>query len=648
MTLVNFTDISRSFSGVHIFGPATGIIREGDRIGVVGPNGSGKTTFCRVLAGLDRPDEGQVHRDKKLRQHYMEQEPVLDSGFGVLEELMRSCTELRELESSIHAFAGRLDSGEKPEARELERYGTMLERFERLGGYSLESRAAKILTGLGLGPETFKQSVNSLSGGQRSRISLAKALIGEPDLLFLDEPTNHLDLRAIEYLENFLLETSSTVVVISHDRAFLDKLTSRIIEILDGTVTQRPGNYSAFSEWAREEAERLSREHQNYERKVEQIEEFIRRNIYGQKTRQAQSRRKMLARMKPPPKARRQTDAPSWEIGITRRSGSLVLECRSVKYAWPDREPLFENLDLTLMRGETLAIIGDNGSGKTTLLELLAGRLLPKAGEITWGKEVQTELLPQRVERPSEGSRVIDYMAARAPGLTLGQLRSLLARYLFSGEDVEKSVDALSEGEFRRLLLAGIIHSKANLLLLDEPTNHLDIYSREALQSALLDYPGTVVLISHDRQLISALATRILEFGPAGQAAEKKDKVVEYAGDYSYYKLEKEKRAARLEQSAAGPERKPSRPAESGGAESGPAEVGLSKNELRRLKERKNYLENEIAGLEERVHRLQLALADPETYRQEGRAAGLATEIEKLQGEISAAYGEWEELIEYD
>ena len=648
MTLVNFTDISRSFSGVHIFGPATGIIREGDRIGVVGPNGSGKTTFCRVLAGLDRPDEGQVHRDKNLRQHYMEQEPVLDSGFGVLEELMRSCTELRELESSIGKFAGRLDSGEKPEARDLERYGGMLDRFERLGGYSLESRSAKILTGLGLCPETFTQSVNSLSGGQRSRLSLSKALIGEPDLLFLDEPTNHLDLRAIEYLENFLLETSSTVVVISHDRAFLDKLTGRTIEILDGTVTQRPGNYSAFSEWAGEEAERLARERQNYERKVGQVEEFIRRNIYGQKTRQAQSRRKMLARMKPPSKARKRAGAPNWEIGITRQSGSMVIECRSLKYAWPGKEPLFDNLDLSLMRGETLAIIGDNGTGKTTLLELLAGRLLPRTGEISWGKEVQTEFLPQRVERPKEGSRVIDYMSVRAPGLTLGELRSLLARYLFSGEEVEKSVDSLSEGEFRRLLLAGIIHSKANLLLLDEPTNHLDIYSREALQSALLEYPGTVVLISHDRQLLSALATRVLEFGPAGRHAAGKDKVVEYAGDYSYYKIEKEKLARSLEQAGAEPDRKPYRLADSAKEESGPVQGGLSKNELRRLKERKSILENEISGLEERRHRLQLELADPVTYKQEGRAAGLAAEIEKLQDEIGTAYREWEELIEYD
>jgi len=643
LTLLSFVEISKSFSGHLIFGPATGIIRRGERIGVVGPNGSGKTTFCRVLAGLDRPEAGEIHLGKNLRLSYMEQEPELDSERGVLDELTASCSEIRHLEKKIAEYGKRLDAGEKLHGRELERYGAMMDRFERLGGYSLTSRAEKILTGLGLGPETFNQPVNSLSGGQKSRLALAMALIGEPDIMFLDEPTNHLDLRAIEFLENFLLETTSSVVVISHDRALLDKVTGRTVELLDSHVTIRPGNYSAFSRWAHEEAGRLERERKNYERKVEKIEEFIRRNIYGQKTKQAQSRRKMLARLKPPPTSRRALNAPNWEIDISRNSASVVIEASGLYMGWPGRETLFENLDLTLMRGETLAIIGDNGTGKSTLLEILAGNLLPNKGLIDRGRDVNPACLPQRVSRPAERRSVLDFMSARAPELTVGELRNLLARFLFTGEQVEQSVDSLSEGEFRRLLLAGLIHSKANLLLLDEPTNHLDIYSREALQNTLDEYSGTVVLITHDRELLSVLATRILEFSSTGRAAASTDKVVEYDGDYSYYKQQRAER----ERALIKPEcSEPARPSRAKKKDSGPRQ--LSKNEIRRLKERKAYLESEIAGLEDRRQALQLDLADPGTYKQQGRAAELAKTLETVKGEIEEAYREWEQLLEYD
>ncbi|MFH1068231.1 MAG: ABC-F family ATP-binding cassette domain-containing protein, partial [Candidatus Glassbacteria bacterium] len=433
MTLVSFNNVAKSFSGQVLFSGVTGIIRSGDRIGVVGPNGSGKTTFCRILAGLEPPEEGTVHLGKNIGVRHMDQEASFSGERGVLDELLASCTQIRELEKKIRDMAGRLDSGEKLDQRELERYGEMLDRFEHLGGWSLESRAAKILTGLGLGRETFGQPVGSLSGGQRSRLGLATALIGEPDLLFLDEPTNHLDLAAIEFLEGLIAETRSTVVVVSHDRAFLDNVTTRTIEILDGRVTLRDGNYSEFSRWAEEEAERLEREHRNYERKVEKIEDFIRRNIYGQKTRQAQSRRKMLARMKPPPKSRRRMSAPSWEIEQSQRSGGMVLEARALAHAWPGGGQLFERLDLTISRGETLAVIGANGTGKSTLLEILAGRLSPTAGLVTWGKDVTIEILPQRVERPAGTLSVLDFMYSRAPELTLGEVRSHLGRFLFSG-----------------------------------------------------------------------------------------------------------------------------------------------------------------------------------------------------------------------
>lgn len=640
-------DICRSFGGHTVFEPVTGIVRAGDRIGVVGPNGAGKTTFCRILAGLDIPDSGQVHREKNLSLHYMEQESKLHSGRTVLDELISSAAEVKELERRIHEFQASLERGESRTGEELQRYGSMLERFERLEGYSIEARAKKILVGLGLGEETFGRNVESLSGGQKSRLALARCLLTETDMLFLDEPTNHLDLRAIEFLEGLLSETRSTVAVISHDRTFLDNVTTRTIEILDRRVTLHNAGYSRYAEWAAAEAERSERTRANYDRKVGQIEDFIRRNIYGQKSRQAQSRRKMLQRLEPPPDIRRSRSAPRWDIQVSDQSGSMVLEARGLSKAWGVSPPLFEDLDLTLMRGETLAVIGDNGTGKSTLLQILAGRLAPDRGKLNWGKDVTTVWLPQNVERPPDSRRVLDYMAVHAPDLTLGQLRGYLARFLFRGDQVEQTVESLSEGEFRRLLLAGLIYSKANLLLLDEPTNHLDIYSREALQSALDEYPGTVVLISHDRNILGGLASRILEFVSGARIGAPTDKTVEYDGDFSYYKLKREEMEKALTiGSAAEPSREESR--KTPPAKQAAAGSGLSKNALQKIREQRESIEREISLLEDEKTGLELKMADPRTYREDGLAASLPGEIERLKRKIEEAYEEWERLLEHD
>jgi len=647
VTLISFVDICRSFGGHTVFEPVTGIIRAGDRVGVVGPNGAGKTTFCRILAGLDAPDSGQVHAEKNLSLRYMEQEVDTGSGRSVLEELLATAGEVRELENRIHQFQARLERGETPDEDELHRYGSTLERFERLEGYSLRARAEKMLVGLGLGEATFGQRLESLSGGQRSRLALARCLLAEPDILFLDEPTNHLDLRAIEFLEAFLAETRSTVVVISHDRAFLNNVTNRTIEILDRKVTLFGGNYEAYTSWAAAEAERAERTLANYERKVDQLQDYIRRNIYGQKSRQAQSRRKMLDRMEPPPDIRRGRSAPRWQIQVADQSGSLVLEAKGLAKAWDGGAPLFEDLDLTLMRGDSLAVIGDNGTGKSTLLQILAGKLASDSGRLSWGKDVSLAVLPQHVERPTDNRRVLDYMSSHAPDLTLGQLRGYLARFLFRGEQVEQSVGTLSEGEFRRLVLAGLIYSRANLLLLDEPTNHLDIYSREALQEALTEFPGTLVMITHDRDLLSGLASRVLEFVSGARLGGGQDKTVEYDGDYSYYKSKRDELEKALAAPAPAANKPAVQPPESQRQEP-QNKPGLSKNALQKIRERREKVEAEIAALEERKTALEHRLGDPQTYRQEGLAVTLTAEMESLKAGIDKAYAEWEQLLEHD
>ncbi|MEA2062417.1 MAG: ABC-F family ATP-binding cassette domain-containing protein [Gemmatimonadota bacterium] len=654
MTLVSFVEITKSFGGHNIFETVSGIIRRGDRVGVVGPNGAGKTTFCRALAGLESLDRGQVHLAKGLSLRYMEQEPRLTEGrTTVLEELLEACGEIHSLQSRISEYQQRLEAGPELPAGELAHYSELMERFQRLEGYSLRSRAEKLLTGLGLGESFFQAPAGTLSGGQLSRLMLAKALIEEPGLLFLDEPTNHLDLGAIEFLENFLLETSSTVVVISHDREFLDRVTGRTIEIQGGRVSSFNGNYSAWREHSLAQAETRERARKNYESKKDKIEDYIRRNLYGQKTRQAQSKRKMLERMAreaPDPKLTGPVMG-KWNIDVSKKGGSLALETRSIGKAWPESPPLFENLDLTLMRGERLAVVGENGTGKSTLIQVLAGGIPPDSGRVVLGHAVTVAYLPQQVERPgSQNMRVIDYLAGKAPAMTLGQLRSYLAGFLFFGEMVEQDLASLSQGEFRRLVLAGLICSRANLLLLDEPTNHLDIYSREALQNALAGYPGTLVMISHDRRLLNALAGRILEFNHQGRG----EKTVEYPGDYLYYKSKRQE----AEQAAAaetGIERKSEKGPETPHGEklrkpgdSGDEKRPLSKNRLRQLKERRQALEAQIAGLEEKKSALELELADPLTYKIQGRAAELAEAGEETRKIIAAAYMEWERLLEYD
>ena len=580
----------------------------------------------------------------------MDQQPNFNPGNSVLETALTAAGEVRRLQDRIHTLQQRMENGEIISEDELTAYGDMLDRFHRMEGYSVESRAMKILDGLGLDEEIFEREVSLLSGGQKNRLALAMSLLPEPELLFLDEPTNHLDLSGIEFLENLLLEINSTLVVISHDRAFLDRISNRTIEVRRGHVRSFSGNYSAFRDWAVMEEETLARARENYDRKVEQTEDFIRKNIYGQKTKQAQSRRKMLERLEPPPDRGTKLKTPKWNLQAANRSGSMVIEARGLEMSFEETGPLFHDLDLLVHRGDKLAIIGDNGTGKSTLLRILGVKMNPDDGTVIWGKDVNPVYLEQIIERKEvpETMRVLDYMSAQAPDMTIGELRGWLGRFLFSGEDVDKNVKNLSEGEFKRLILAGLFRSDANLLLLDEPTNHLDIYSREALQRALEDFDGTCIMITHDREILSAVADKILEFNDISRSDKSfQAKVVEYPGDYSYYKF---RRAEQAKLASEYVKREPDGKAKSRSndalEDNKPRE--LSKNELRKIRERRDTLESKIAEMEERKSAVEHELADPETYEKENRAAELVAELKELSAAIEQSYAEWEELLEHD
>ncbi|TLN15344.1 ABC-F family ATP-binding cassette domain-containing protein, partial [bacterium] len=507
---------SKSFGPNDLFAGLSLSIPPRAHIGLVGPNGVGKTTLVRILLGLEEATGGEVRRSRGLRMGYLPQEAALDSARTLWEECLTVFDGLRGQQVELRRLEAAMAGDPENEAL-LKSYGKLQNDFEREGGYTFETRIRQTLAGLGFAHEDLRRPVEQLSGGQRTRALLAKLLLSEPDLLVLDEPTNHLDIAAVEWLENYLREWKGGVLIVSHDRYFLDQVTEAIWEMTPALEEYR-GNYSAY---LRQREERYARRLEEYQAQVafiEKEEDYIRRNIAGQNTRQAQGRRKRLerlleeARLTPPLQAR----SLHLRLEPAARSGDLVLRTYglSVGYADEPSGALFSVPDLTLTRGECAAIIGPNGAGKTTLLKTLLGQLPPLAGQLELGASLQIGYFAQAHEGLHSDQTLMEAIEAIAPHLRPGEVRDYLAKFMFTGDDAFKPVSALSGGERGRLALACLALQGANLLLLDEPTNHLDLAAQEALQSILAGFGGTILLVSHDRYLIDALATQVWEVLP--------------------------------------------------------------------------------------------------------------------------------------
>src|SRR5881227_1366302 len=526
--LFRLSDVFKSYGSRDVLRGTTLQINPGEHVGLVGRNGAGKTTMFRLVNAEESPDSGEVVRARGVKLGLLAQHVHFEKGSTVHESALAAFGHLQQIEHEMHELEHRMaDAGEDLE-KVLSRYSDLQHEFEREGGFEYSAKAEAILQGLGFDRDSWQMETEKLSGGQQNRLGLARLLLSEPDVLLLDEPTNHLDVSAVEWLEEFLQSYPAGFVVISHDRYFLDRACRRIIEIENGQATSYNGNYSAYLVEREERREIQQRAFENQQRLIAKTEEFIRRNLAGQKTKQAKSRRTMLARLERVEAVRANQSAGDFRLQDIERAGTHVLTMKDGAVGYGENV-LARDISLILRRGDCLGIIGPNGSGKTTFLKTILGKLPELAGEIRWGSKVEIGYYAQQLDDLDDRNEIIMELRRVAPSsATAGELRSFLGKFHFSGDDVYKHVIDLSGGEKGRLALAKLIYSRVNVLVLDEPTNHLDIPSREALEEALDAYEGTILTISHDRYFLDRVATQILALDGEGIAEH-------YDGDYTEF-----------------------------------------------------------------------------------------------------------------
>lgn len=638
--LFRLTDVHKSYGAQDVLRGASFQVNPGEHIGLVGRNGAGKTTIFRLLSGEEQADEGEVARARSLRLGFLEQHIDFEEGVTVHEAALAAFGELQRIEHEMHALEHRMAEGGDDLDAILERYSELQQEFERLGGFEYAARAEAILQGLGFERDTWSLETDKLSGGQKNRLGLARLLLAEPDVLLLDEPTNHLDVAGVEWLEEFLKGYGPAYVIISHDRYFLDRACTRIVEVEQGRTVSYNGNYSAFLVEREERREAQRRAYENQRHLIAKTEEFIRRNLAGQKTKQAKSRRNMLARMERVEAVPSDASQGNFQLKGVERTGNQTLVVKDLSVGYPGKV-LASEVTFTLTRSECLGVIGPNGSGKTTFIKTLLGKLPPLAGESRWGTKVQIGYYAQQLDDLDDRNEIImELRRVASPNATAGELRGFLARFLFTGDDPYKLVRDLSGGEKGRLALAKLIYSRVNVLVLDEPTNHLDIPSREALEEALDDYDGTIITISHDRYFLDRVATQILALDGQGGAEH-------FNGDYTEYHdwkaALKAEEAARNERAKA--ESSSKKEARGGGlgakakserkGEGGDSKIRKGSREAERI-------EAEISDAEKRLASISEEMARPETARAHLRLAELNEEYERTEANLRGLYEEWE------
>ena len=628
MSLLTANSISKSFGDYDVFSDISLSIPPKARIGFVGENGSGKTTLLKILVGIDDSDTGIVARAKDLTIGYLPQQIEIASDKTPYESCLESFSDLLQMQDQLNRMENNLLI--HPDDQSLiDAYGKLQESFEIRGGYTYRSKIKQILQGLGLINGEENRPWQQLSGGQKIRAYLAKILVSEPELLVLDEPTNHLDINSIEWLESYLKDFSGSVLMVSHDRYFLDQCVNTIWELSYAFEVYR-GNYSAY---LTQREERYQRQLAEYERQQEFIakeEEYIRRNIAGQNTRQAQGRRKRLETLISESKIVKPSVSRSMYLKLNTdlRSGDLVLRTQDLAIGyWDDRKVLFNVPDLTLLRGECAAVIGPNGTGKSTFLKTVLGKLEPLSGESKLGANLKIGYFAQAHEDLDPEADLMDEINKVAPNMLPAQVRDYLAKYLFSGDDVFKKVKVLSGGEKGRLSLAILALQGANLLLLDEPMNHLDIDSQELLQSVLKAYEGTIILVSHDRYLIDAVGTQIWEVMPDQHTLSV------YSGTYSQYKEYKKQLTAPAPKSAE--KIKTDKNEE-------PEKKKLSNGMIWKLTKQREELEAKIAALEKESAELSEKMNSSVLSYEEMTSAGLL--YNKKQQELDDLFEQWSDI----
>jgi ATP-binding cassette, subfamily F, member 3 len=628
MLLLSCSHLSRSFDRDPLFENLGFELYGGQRVGLVGPNGVGKTTLLRLLAGEDRPDTGEVRLHAGARAALLKQQAEFTAGRSLFDEARTALQELVAAHDDLIHTAEALAKATDESARKnlALRYERLNELLRHHDAYNVDHRVEHVLDGLGFTAADYDRPVETFSGGQQSRLMLAKLLLAAPDVMLLDEPSNHLDIAATRWLEDYLLNQAEGMLIVSHDRYFLDKVVTSVFELNAGRINSYPGNYQAYWRLRQERYEHQLKTWQAQQEYVEKQEEYIRRVHYGQLHKQAQSRQKALDRLE---RVEKPTiiDVPHLHFGAVRRSGDIVLDVENISKGY-DR-PLFEDLTFMLRRGQRLGILGPNGSGKTTLLRVLLGQEAPDKGTVKRGQLVEFGYYDQHLECLAGDQPVLRAVRPEEKDVSEQALRDLLGRFGLVGEQVTQQVEALSGGERSRAALARLVAQNCNVLVLDEPTNHLDLWACHALEQALLDFEGTVIVVSHDRYFLNRIADTLVVLEAGGRV-----RIVH--GNYDTY--ERMRGVSFPAEAASKPEGPPPPPASE--------RTGKPKRKRRFPYRKVADLEADIATHETRLREVESLLASADLYRDGDKVKETMRSFEELKAALARLYEHWEEAVE--
>ncbi|WP_026582799.1 ABC transporter ATP-binding protein [Bacillus sp. J33] len=634
MILLQVNQLSKNFAADPILTNIKLEIQTRDRIALVGRNGAGKSTLLKIIAGQMSYDSGEIIKPKEVTIGYLAQNTGLESDLSIWDEMLTVFEDLQKQEKQLRKLEEQMSDPDtlnnaKTYERIMKDYDKLQVEFKENGGYQYEADIRSILHGLNFSHFSYDTKISSLSGGQRTRLALGKLLLTKPDILILDEPTNHLDIETLSWLEQYLQGYDGAILIVSHDRYFLDKVVSQVYEISRHQIRKYLGNYSSYLDQKAENFEREMKQFEKQQEEIAKLQDFIQRNLArASTTKRAQSRRKQLARMEVMDRPLGDEKSASFGFDIERQSGNEVLNVNSLAVGYNDK--VSENISFRLARGDSIALVGPNGIGKSTLLKTIVKKLPALAGDIQYGSNVTIGYYDQEQAELSSNKRVLNELWDEYPLKPEKEIRTILGNFLFSGDDVLKTFSTLSGGEKARLALAKLMMQKANFLILDEPTNHLDLDSKEILENALIDYPGTILFVSHDRYFINRITTKVIELSSGG--------ATEYLGDYDYY-VEKKQEQEELHAFDQNDFPQSAQPVKQ---EKNNYQLDKEAKKLERQRKRRmEEIEMLIEELEKQIEEYDQLLCDPEVYKDHEKVMEITQKNDEAKSKLEDLMEEW-------